>query len=501
MRQGEPHVGSLRVWVLASALLPMFACGGGGATGGATGEGTSGECQPGQISPSLSVSADTTDSHGLAVVSAYKVNRGVDEVTLDFDSGLVARVSCSLWGIHLPVVIGQQVEADVHVHEEVFESWGQGLQLRDLDGSLIAAVWAYSDAKPPAELGSLKATYRDSECPPEPDDCGDVVGRVLELASKEGQRVRVAPGREAMLGPYRVANGSSSSRYLAMNDECNDGSWSFVLGYVVAEHPARGTTQGDAGAPDAGDEDALDGGRADAGSGAAYRGACRADRSGPVLVEVPAPAGATVDSYCVDATEVTNAHYREFLRAHRPLTTTSAECAWNRTYAPDSVEDCAGLYDPAARADFPVVCVDWCDARAYCAWAGKRLCGRIGGGENAYDDWADADKDEWMNACSAGGTTDFPYGGTFDPACEARSASAPVGTNAACEGGYPGLHDLSGNVDEWEDSCTSGDFDVQCRTRGGNFYAEQDGLMCKGNGSHYREGTSSTLGFRCCASR
>ena len=34
----------------------------------------------------------------------------------------------------------------------------------------------------------------------------------------------------------------------------------------------------------------------------------------------------------------------------------------------------------------PQVCVDWCDAYAYCKAVGKRLCGRIGTGANLYDD-------------------------------------------------------------------------------------------------------------------
>ena len=46
------------------------------------------------------------------------------------------------------------------------------------------------------------------------------------------------------------------------------------------------------------------------------------------------------------------------------------------------------LPDPAPRPRrFPVISVDWCDAYAYCKWAGKYMCGKIGGGSNLYADW------------------------------------------------------------------------------------------------------------------
>jgi hypothetical protein len=34
----------------------------------------------------------------------------------------------------------------------------------------------------------------------------------------------------------------------------------------------------------------------------------------------------------------------------------------------------------AGSGNFPITNVDWCDAYAYCAGIGKRLCGKIGGG-------------------------------------------------------------------------------------------------------------------------
>ena len=47
-------------------------------------------------------------------------------------------------------------------------------------------------------------------------------------------------------------------------------------------------------------------------------------------------------------------------------------CAWNTDFTPSAA------WPPApTQANHPVVWVDWCDAFAYCAGAGKRLCGPL----------------------------------------------------------------------------------------------------------------------------
>jgi formylglycine-generating enzyme required for sulfatase activity len=74
----------------------------------------------------------------------------------------------------------------------------------------------------------------------------------------------------------------------------------------------------------------------------------------------------------------------------------------------------------------------------------------------------------------------------------------PVGT-ATCEGGYDALHDLSGNMMEWEDSCTGPAETDGCRLRGGASNSDTLYLRCASSYDRERDFTSPSVGFRCCA--
>jgi formylglycine-generating enzyme len=224
-------------------------------------------------------------------------------------------------------------------------------------------------------------------------------------------------------------------------------------------------------------------------------GAC-AGSGGPTMVRVPAPGGS---SHCMDSTEVTNEQYAQFMTAKgSDLRGQDAWCALNATFTPSAGWPAAG------KENYPVVHVDWCDAVAFCRWAGKRLCGGLGGGTFSYADYTSRTS-EWYNACSVGGTQTYPYGNTYNAsACNGFDAYAgapwQAGSKATCEGGYKGLFDLSGNVWEWEDSCsaTIGMTDM-CRIRGGGFDRSPPYLSCRDGEVSARGIGNDRIGFRCCA--
>jgi len=181
--------------------------------------------------------------------------------------------------------------------------------------------------------------------------------------------------------------------------------------------------------------------------------------------------------FCIDTTEVTNADYRAFLEAGGPRATRT-DCDDDMIRTPDDWPP-----DPSRDA-YPVTGVDFCDAAAYCEWAGKRLCGRVDGTPfRGVDESGERDPSvaEWTNACD----------GTFEPACpeDDEDDIAPVGSNPCCSS--HGVFDLAGNAREWVDNCSSGTFFSRC--------AVHDERTCTSLDSERRPFSSGRLSFRCCA--
>lgn len=226
-----------------------------------------------------------------------------------------------------------------------------------------------------------------------------------------------------------------------------------------------------------------DGGSSDSGSSN-----CPTGLPGPALVEVPAPDGS---SYCIDSTEVTEAHYAEFLAAGVDIATQEPEYLSFWGGKPNTFEldfDCVAGKKVAGPM-YPVVCVDYCDALEYCKWAGKRRCGKIGGGVLDEAEAFDPLKSEWVSACSAGGTTKYAYGDTQQK-CGDFSDAVQVTKYPECGGGYPGLLGMSGNVSEWGGGMILGGGAPDY----GGFVGE-----CAAKSVGSAASVSRLTGFRCCA--
>lgn len=244
--------------------------------------------------------------------------------------------------------------------------------------------------------------------------------------------------------------------------------------------------------------------------------ACPDTGYGPAMVMISAPDPA--DDFCIDSTEVTVSDYKEFLDAMVDPMMQNNECkSWNNTFDAATFGNACDLFNFGQAVmnepERPMVCVDFCDAHTYCKWAGKRLCGKIGGAKLGFNSTGDAAQSQWYRACSDGGLQSFPYGNTFEAqSCVGNEFDGvlgyngmtdyahPAGSTATCEGSVPGLFDMSGNVWEWEDACngTNGIGD-NCIRRGGSYFVAEIDLPCTSASAVTRESAFRTTGFRCCA--
>src|SRR4051812_32767197 len=111
--------------------------------------------------------------------------------------------------------------------------------------------------------------------------------------------------------------------------------------------------------------------------------------------------------YCIDTTEISIDQFQEFLSAVKgnfaPYLPDSGVCngidpvspSWGQQPNP---YDGGPPLGSSAAGD-----LDYCAVHAYCAWAGKRMCGDIGvPGMGDYFQRDNASVSEWFNACSHG---------------------------------------------------------------------------------------------------
>jgi len=263
---------------------------------------------------------------------------------------------------------------------------------------------------------------------------------------------------------------------------------------------------------------------------------CPPDTRGASMVLIPVEEGRP---YCIDRRETTYGEYHEFYKAKsRDMSNQPKECDWNQDYAPKTtVVDrlCADCPDwecgpslAEAHPDMAVRCLDFCDAYAYCAWAGKRLCGLRGAergkvtlidmGDGSYEEASRAttealrpSRNEWTNVCTQGGTTRYPYGDSYEPGrcidkerIEAEGDSARLVRDTSrneCHGTQPPydqVYNMVGSVEQWINICATNSLttSLSCAISFGCDIHERH--SCEGNiGSTYMEGFFG--GARCCA--
>jgi formylglycine-generating enzyme required for sulfatase activity len=136
--------------------------------------------------------------------------------------------------------------------------------------------------------------------------------------------------------------------------------------------------------------------------------------------------------FYIDKYEVTNKRYKRFIDA------TGYKVPWSQDPAvAEYVWDWRKRMYPEGKGDDPVVFVNWEDAKAFCAWAGKSL----------------PTEAQWEKAARGINGKPYPWGNSWEAKKANTSESgvkqtAPFGSFKDDVSEY-GVHDLAGNVSEW----------------------------------------------------
>ena len=194
---------------------------------------------------------------------------------------------------------------------------------------------------------------------------------------------------------------------------------------------------------------------------------------------------ANLTAYAVDEIPITNAQFAEFLK----------DSGYRPRVADNFLKHWSNGRPPTGREDHPVVYVTLDDARAYAAWARKRL----------------PTENEWQYAAQGPEALTYPWGAEDDPGCRnggQKGGTTPV--RAFPKGRSPfGAWDLCGNVWELTESEHSDGRNRFVMLKGGSYYRAEGSMWYFDGGARPNRHTAkmllfwpgldrcATVGFRC----
>jgi formylglycine-generating enzyme len=266
------------------------------------------------------------------------------------------------------------------------------------------------------------------------------------------------------------------------------------------------------------DASALDGGSSGSDGGVLADGAladgakvdggpCGFKPDGPTMALITAPSA----KYCIDTTEVTNAQYEKFLDYLLPGGRLDVPSHCTKYVALDATYTPKRELDLVNKGNLPRANVLWCHAWAYCKWAGKRLCGRIGGGESVPREGGGHTPridNEWDFACINGTEKyDFAYDAVGSPTmCNLGPTDVNVRSMPGCHGKkapFDTLFDMSGNAPEYvnlvEDLAAVPPDTPSTRLTGGRYPDSPNDGACGNSRSVHLDYAVIGGAIRCCA--